>query len=91
MYVWHLDWKQLNSFDVQKHSGVKLMLVKNKCPLAGVYLDFLPPANKGGVGSVTDMNCSELSQPEMSITLIKFKIQCSFRTSFLNYSKDNFF
>ena len=29
-------------------------------------------------------------QPEMSITRIKFKIQCSFRTSFLNYSQDNF-
>ena len=41
-------------------------------------------------GSVTDKNCSELSQPEMSITQIKFKIQWSFRTSFLNYSHDNF-
>ena len=34
-------------------------------------------------GSVTDKNCSELSQPEMWITQIKFKIQWSFRTFFL--------
>ena len=41
-------------------------------------------------GSVTDDNCSEQSQPERSITQIKFKIQCSFRTSFPNYSQDIF-
>ena len=32
-------------------------------------------------GNVIDKNCSELSQPEMSITRIKLKNQCSFRTS----------
>ena len=42
-------------------------------------------------GSVTDKNCSELSQPEMLITQIKFKIQWSFRTLFLSYSQDNFY
>ena len=42
-------------------------------------------------GSFTDKNCSELSQPDMWITQIKFKIQLSFRTLFLNYSQDNFY
>ena len=41
-------------------------------------------------GSVTDKNCSEQSQPEMSITRIRFKIQCTFRTLFPNYSQDIF-
>ena len=51
---------------------------------------FYHPVKISITGSVTDKNCSEQSQPEMSITQIKFKIQCSFRTSFPNYSQDNF-
>ena len=51
---------------------------------------FLPPGKIGGVtDSVTDKKCSEQSQPEMSITQIKFEIQCSFRTLFPRYSQDN--
>ena len=39
-------------------------------------------------GSVTNKNCSQQSWPEMSITSIKFKIQCSIGASFLNCSQD---
>ena len=41
-------------------------------------------------GNVIDKNCSEFSQPEMFITRFKLKIQCSFRTSLLDYFQDNF-
>ena len=39
---------------------------------------------------MNDKNCTEQSQPKMSINQIKFKIQCSFRTSFPNYTQENF-
>ena len=73
------------------------------CLKVRVDLDILPIGKIGGVkspslavllisitDSVTDKNCSEQSQLKMSITQIKFKVQCSFRTSFPNYSQDNF-
>ena len=44
-------------------------------------LDFL--SDKVSGGSADDKNITELSQPEMSITWIKVKIQCSFRTLFV--------
>ena len=39
------------------------------------------------IGSDVYKNYTELSQAVMSITQIKFIIQCSYRTSFLNYSQ----
>ena len=62
---------------------------------AGIDLDFLPPGNIYRrsliliIVRAAHKNYAELSQPEMSITQIKFKIQCSFKTSFQNYSIDN--
>ena len=73
------------------------------CLKVRLDLDILPLGKIGGVKSpslavlmnsitesVTDKNCSEQSKLKMSITQIKFKVQCSFRTSFPNYSQDIF-
>ena len=65
-----------------------LKVSKCKSLKAGVDLHFLPLGKIFMNGSITDTckNCSALSQPEMLITQIKFKIQCCFRTLFQYYS-----